>query len=141
MRAEIDQSGKVEHLNTHTVVSLANHVSGSVYLSAAEKIKLIKILRRSIFNRAELIYHLQNPVRENVGVCENGRSPKCVETPTVRSWVLHKIFAIIVAILKLGKKKKPSVIGLTTSFYAWGPLSSRFTLGILYKTCQYEAIK
>lgn len=25
-----------------------------------------------------------------MGVCENGRSPKCVETPTVRSWVLHK---------------------------------------------------
>ncbi|KKP47626.1 MAG: hypothetical protein UR39_C0003G0029 [Candidatus Woesebacteria bacterium GW2011_GWA1_33_30] len=83
MKAEIDQSGKVEHLNTHTVVSLANHVSGSVYLSATEKIKLIKILRKSIFNRAEFIY---------------------------------KIFAIIVAILKLGKKRNRALSASPPAF-------------------------
>ena len=37
-----------------------------------------------------LFYHFKNPVRENVGVIEKGRSPKRVETPTVRSWVHHK---------------------------------------------------
>ena len=30
-----------------------------------------------------------------MGVCENGRSPQCVETPTVRSWVLHKNGVVI----------------------------------------------
>lgn len=55
MKAEIDQSGKFEQLNTHTVVSMANHSCGSVYITASEKIKLIKFLRKTIVARADLV--------------------------------------------------------------------------------------
>lgn len=55
MRAEIDQSGKFEDLNTHTVVSLANHSSGSIYMTSSEKIKLVQHLRTTLVNRSDLI--------------------------------------------------------------------------------------
>lgn len=55
MITEIDQSGKLEQLNTHTVISIANHLGGSVYISSSEKIKLVRILRKSIVPRADLI--------------------------------------------------------------------------------------
>lgn len=54
-KAEIDQSGKFEDLSTHSVVSISNHVSGSIYLSVTEKIKLIKFLRKTIVNRSDLV--------------------------------------------------------------------------------------
>jgi len=56
MKAEIDQSGKLEHLNIHTVVALANHISKVVFISSSEKIKLVKTLRKSIVVRKDLIY-------------------------------------------------------------------------------------
>ncbi len=55
MKAEVDQSGKLEHLNTHTVISLANHFCGAVYISVSEKIKLVKFLRKTIVARSDLI--------------------------------------------------------------------------------------
>ena len=55
MRVEIDQSGKLEQLNTHTVISLANHTNASVYILSSEKIKLVKVLRKSIVPRKDLM--------------------------------------------------------------------------------------
>jgi hypothetical protein len=57
MKAEIDQSGKLEHLNTHSVIAVANNsTKKAVYISSSEKIKLVKILRKSIVVRKDLIH-------------------------------------------------------------------------------------
>ena len=53
MKAEIDQSGKIEQLNTHTVVALANSVNFAIYISSKEKIKLYKALRTAVLRRRD----------------------------------------------------------------------------------------
>lgn len=48
MKVEIDQSGKVERLNTHTVIGLSNDTQLALYITSPEKIKLVKALRKSV---------------------------------------------------------------------------------------------
>lgn len=55
MQCEIDQSGKVEQLNTHTVIGCANKESVSIKVSAAVKRKLIRQLRKSLVPHKDLI--------------------------------------------------------------------------------------
>lgn len=53
MKAEIDQSGKIEQLNTHTVIALSNNIQSAVYISSKEKIKLYKVLRKTVIRRRD----------------------------------------------------------------------------------------
>lgn len=46
MSVEVDQSGKIEQLNTNTVIALANDFSIAVYIPAASKQKLFLKLRQ-----------------------------------------------------------------------------------------------
>jgi hypothetical protein len=55
MIIEIDQSGKVEQLDTDTVVAYANDdVSGVVYIKAGTKRKIITYLRRTLIPQNDL---------------------------------------------------------------------------------------
>lgn len=45
MRAEIDQSGKVEATSTHTVIAIANGLRASIMISGREKKKIQQIYR------------------------------------------------------------------------------------------------
>lgn len=54
MIVEIDQSGKVEQLNTHTVVACANGTSSAVLVTASVKRTLIRRFRKSLIPRKDL---------------------------------------------------------------------------------------
>lgn len=56
MKAEIDQSGKIEHLSTRTVIAVANHIKRAVMIPSVEKIKLVKIFRKSVLAGNDYIY-------------------------------------------------------------------------------------
>ena len=55
MTVEIEQSGKFEQLNTHTVIACANGKSNTVWISASTKRNLIQRLRKSLIPRKDLI--------------------------------------------------------------------------------------
>ena len=54
MRVEIDQSGKLEQLNTPTIVAYANGKSGATRLTAAAKRRILHQLRRSLVPEKEV---------------------------------------------------------------------------------------
>jgi hypothetical protein len=54
MIVEIDQSGKLEQLNTATVVAYANQKSGAVWIRAAVKRKIVTVLRERLQDRTVL---------------------------------------------------------------------------------------
>lgn len=51
MAIEVDQSGKIEQLNTTTIVACANDVSSAISISASEKRLLFVRLRTSIVGK------------------------------------------------------------------------------------------
>lgn len=53
MSVEIDQSGKVEQLNTHTVVAFSNGQQGAVYITASTKRIIYLSLSEFLISRAE----------------------------------------------------------------------------------------
>lgn len=55
MFVEVDQSGKFEQLNTHTVVACANGDRVAIFLSAAVKRRLVQKLRRSLVPRRDMV--------------------------------------------------------------------------------------
>ncbi len=55
MTVEIDQSGKFEQLNTHTVIACANGKSNAIWISAATKRNLMQQLRKSLIPRKDLV--------------------------------------------------------------------------------------
>lgn len=55
MTVEIDQSGKFEQLNTHTVIACANGKSNAIWISAAVKRNLVQRLRKSLIPRKDLL--------------------------------------------------------------------------------------
>ncbi len=55
MVVEIDQSGKFEQLDTHTVLACANGKSNAIWISASVKRNLILQLRKSLIPRKDLI--------------------------------------------------------------------------------------
>ncbi len=55
MTFEIDQSGKLEHLNTITVVAGSNKYSNAIKITASEKRKLIQQLRKSLIPHKDLL--------------------------------------------------------------------------------------
>lgn len=55
MRVEIDQSGRLEHLDTNTVLSFANGKSGSILISVATKRLLIQGVRKSLFSEKDIL--------------------------------------------------------------------------------------
>ncbi len=54
MAVEIDQSGKLEQLDTDTVVAFSNDTNGAVYLKAGTKRKIIRYLRTTLIPRKDL---------------------------------------------------------------------------------------
>lgn len=55
MTVEVDQSGKFEQLNTHTVIACANGKSNAIWISASVKRNLIQKLRKSLIPRKDLL--------------------------------------------------------------------------------------
>lgn len=55
MRVEIDQSGKLEQLDTNTILSFANGKSGSILLTVSTKRLLIQNIRRSLFSEKDVL--------------------------------------------------------------------------------------
>src|SRR3990167_8480405 len=55
MTVEVDQSGKFEQLNTHTVIACANGKNSSIWISASVKRNLIQGLRKSLIPRKDLV--------------------------------------------------------------------------------------
>lgn len=55
MRVEIDQSGKWEQLNTHTVIACANGTSKAIAIKASIKRRIILKLRKSLVPKKDLI--------------------------------------------------------------------------------------
>jgi hypothetical protein len=55
MKYQIDQSGKLEQLNTHTVVAFSNDDSGAVALTVTAKRSVIMNLRKSIIPHKNLL--------------------------------------------------------------------------------------
>ena len=55
MKYQIDQSGKLEQLNTHTVVAFSNDTSGVVVLKTATKRVIISKLRKSIIPQKDIL--------------------------------------------------------------------------------------
>lgn len=54
MTIEIDQSGKLEQLDTDTVVAFSNNKSGAIYIKAGTKRKVIQTLRTTLIPKKEL---------------------------------------------------------------------------------------
>ncbi len=54
MKVEIDQSGKLEQLDTLTVIAYANGKSGAIQITAATKRGLIQKIRRILIPRDEI---------------------------------------------------------------------------------------
>jgi hypothetical protein len=55
MKVEIDQSGKLEQLNTITVLSFANGISRSILLTVPTKRLLIQYVRKSLFSEKDIL--------------------------------------------------------------------------------------
>ena len=55
MTVEIDQSGKFEQLNTHTVIACANGKNSAIWISASVKRTLIQKLRKSLIPKKDLV--------------------------------------------------------------------------------------
>lgn len=55
MQIEIDQSGKVEQLNTHTIIAGANKESVVIRITVSVKRKLIRQLRKTLVPHKDLI--------------------------------------------------------------------------------------
>jgi len=55
MKIEIDQSGKLEQLNTHTVVAYSNDTNGAVLLRIATKRLVLSKLRTSIIPHKDIL--------------------------------------------------------------------------------------
>ena len=55
MTVEIDQSGKFEQLNTHTVIACANGKSNAIWISASTKRNIVQRLRKSLIPRKDLV--------------------------------------------------------------------------------------
>jgi len=55
MTVEVDQSGKFEQLNTHTVIACTNGKNSSIWVSASVKRSLIQRLRKSLIPRKDLV--------------------------------------------------------------------------------------
>jgi len=55
MTVEVDQSGKFEQLNTHTVIACANGKSNAIWISASTKRNLVQRLRKSLIPRKDLV--------------------------------------------------------------------------------------
>jgi len=53
MKVEIDQSGKLEQLNTNTILSFANGKSGSILITVSIKRQLIQYARKSLFSEKD----------------------------------------------------------------------------------------
>lgn len=70
----MDQSGKIEHLDTDTVIAYANGKTGAVKIAAGVKRKLMFILNRSVIPHDQIkplvfavcVYLLVKDVSENV---------------------------------------------------------------------------
>lgn len=54
MAIEIDQSGKIEQLDTETVIAFSNDEDGVIYIKAGTKRKIIKYLRTTLIPQKEL---------------------------------------------------------------------------------------
>lgn len=54
MVIEIDQSGKLEQLDTDTVVAFSNDKNGTIYVKAGTKRKVVRRLRTTLIPRKEL---------------------------------------------------------------------------------------
>ena len=54
MAVEIDQSGKLEQLDTNTVVAFSNKKAGVVYLKAGTKRKIVQYLRTTLILRKDV---------------------------------------------------------------------------------------
>lgn len=55
MKVEIDQSGRLEHLDTNTVLSFANGKSGSILVTVPTKRLLIQNIRKSLFSEKDIL--------------------------------------------------------------------------------------
>jgi hypothetical protein len=55
MKYEIDQSGKLEQLNTHTVVAFSNDINDAVILKAVTKRAIISRMRKSIIPQRDIL--------------------------------------------------------------------------------------
>ena len=55
---QIDQSGKIEHTNRHTIVALANGSSATVKISTREKNKLILVMKQLDYPKQVYIYKI-----------------------------------------------------------------------------------
>ncbi len=55
MIVEIDQSGRLEHLDTDTVIAYSNGKSRAVLIKVTEKRKIIQILKKSVVSRDQLM--------------------------------------------------------------------------------------
>ena len=55
MRVEIDQSGKLEQLNTDTVVAYSDGSYGTIVLKTIVKQKIIRELRKSLIPRRDIV--------------------------------------------------------------------------------------
>jgi len=56
LKAEIDQSGKIEHLGVRTVIAIANHEKRAVMITSGEKIKLVRVFRKSVLAGKDYVY-------------------------------------------------------------------------------------
>ncbi|MBI3443590.1 hypothetical protein HY008_02880 [Candidatus Woesebacteria bacterium] len=74
MAIEIDQSGKLEQLDTDTVLACANDTSRVVYIKAGTKRKIVTYLRKSLIPRKDLypivfalaVFILIQPVKQTM---------------------------------------------------------------------------
>lgn len=55
VKIEIDQSGKIEQLDTHTVIAGSNGEQRAIFISAGEKRKIIQRLRKSLIPSKDLL--------------------------------------------------------------------------------------
>ncbi len=101
MRVEVDQSGKVEDLNTHTVVAYSNDLNGAILIRAGAKQKIVSGLRKSITDSSELyatffavlVYILVKDLKASVFVIDEeytGKEKLISETIRKLFWVKKK---------------------------------------------------
>lgn len=127
MNIEIDQSGKLEQLDTDTIISFSNDKNGIIYIKAGTKRKVIQRLRTTLIPRKELypilfailIFLLINSLNEqfNIIIDEEYTGKDEVIKETLNKLLLKRFkdkWQVLIGFSQIGKHSPAHILAWKT---------------------------